>query len=37
VHTGAFTGIAIPFASLPALEADYRQMNQALKFRAEMQ
>ena len=37
VHKEDFVGIAVPFASLDAIEDGYRQMNQALKNRAEMQ
>ena len=37
VHKEDFVGIAVPFASLDAIEDGYRQMNQALKIRAEMQ
>ena len=37
VHKEDFVGIAVPFASLDAIEEGYRQMNQALKIRAEMQ
>ncbi len=35
VHKEDFVGIAVPFASLDAIEAGYRQMNRALKKRAE--
>lgn len=35
VHRESFKGIAIPFASLDAIEEGYRQMNHALKQRAE--
>lgn len=37
IHKEDFVGIAVPFASLDAIEEGYRQMNQALKIRAEMQ
>jgi hypothetical protein len=37
VHREKFTGIAVPFASLDSIEDGYRQMNHALKIRAEMQ
>ena len=37
VHKEDFVGIAVPFASLDAIEDGYRQMNRALKIRAEMQ
>jgi hypothetical protein len=37
VHREDFVGIAVPFASLDAIEDGYRQMNRALKIRAEMQ
>ncbi len=37
VHEESFDGIAVPFASLDAIEEGYRQMNEALKKRAELE
>jgi len=35
LHFEEFSGFAVPFASLEAIEAGYKQMNQSLKTRAE--
>ncbi len=35
IHSEVFSGFAVPFASLDAIEEGYEQMNQALKTRAE--
>ena len=35
IHKEDFEGIFVPFASLEAIEEGYREMNQALKKRAE--
>jgi len=32
-----FVGLAIPFAEFDAIQEGYKQMNRALKIRAEMQ